>query len=332
MNKVVTTSKSDSDQPKKTIRQRLAYIFGQYTIQWLLLFAAIILSVINPNFRQFSNIRNILLQSSFIGIGAAGVTLVIINGGIDLSVAGIVGLCGVVLAMLVPKIGIAGAIIVTLILGLILGWINGVVVVRVRVPAFIATLGMMNIYLAIGFIITNAKVLPVTDKTFRALATKSFFGFPIPFLAMIVVYLICFVVLKYTFYGRFIRAVGSNQMASFIAGVSVDKVRIFAFMLVGFFTAVACVFLTGYLSHGQAIMAIGYELRVIAVAVVGGTSLKGGSGTLIGSFTGALFFTMISNSLNLLGVGAYWQYVAVGLIIITALGIESLRRRVLGIT
>jgi ribose transport system permease protein len=312
-------------------RQKLPYYLGQYTIEWLLLLAVIIMSVANPNFRQPSNIRNVLLQSSFIGIGAAGMTLVIISGAFDLSVAGILGLCGVVLAMLLPTFGILGAILVSLLLGLILGFVNGFVVTKARIPAFIATLGMMNVYLAIGFIITNAKVISVTDNVFRSLATSSFLGLPLPFLIMILVYLACFVILYYTRYGRFLRAVGSNETASFVAGIPVDRVRIFVFMLVGFFTALAGVFLTAYLSSGQAIMATGYELRVIAVAVVGGTSLKGGQGTLLGSFTGALFFAVISNALNIFGVGAYWQYISVGLIIIAALGIESLRRRMLGI-
>jgi ribose/xylose/arabinose/galactoside ABC-type transport system permease subunit len=325
------TPEPDMRRWGEPVRQRLLHSFGQYTIQWLLLIAVIILGVANPNFRQPSNIRNVLLQSSFIGIGAAGMTVLIINGAFDLSVAGVLGLCGVALAMLLPQFGIVGAILATLILGLILGLVNGMVVTKVRIPAFIATLGMMNVYLAIGFIITDAKVIAVTNNTFRSLATSTYFGLPLPFLVMVLVYLFCFVILSYTRYGRFVRAVGSNEAASFVAGITVDRVRIFAFMLVGFCTALAGVLLTAYLSSGQAIMATGYELRVIAVAVVGGTSLKGGQGTLLGSFTGALFFTVINNALNIFGVGAYWQYVSVGVIIIAALGIESLRRRILGI-
>ena len=331
MSSIHSVSTSNSDYPQKTLGQKLAYLFGQYTIQWLLLVAVIILGTANPNFRQLSNIRSILLQASFGGIGAAGMTVLIINGAFDLSVAGLLGLCGVVLAMLVPKIGIAAAILLTLLLGMLLGIINGLVVTKMRIPAFIATLGMMNVYLAIGLIMTKAKVLSVSGKAFRSLATGKFLGLPIPFLAMVAVYLICFIILRYTPYGRFIRAVGSNETAGFVAGIAVDRVQIFAFMLVGLFTAVAGVFLTAYLSSAQAIMATGYELRVIAIAVVGGTSLNGGHGTMFGSFTGALFFTVISNSLNLFGVGAYWQYIAVGTIIIAALGIETLRRAVLGI-
>ncbi|MCC6616121.1 MAG: ABC transporter permease [Anaerolineae bacterium] len=305
----------------------LRYSITQYTIQWLLLIVVIILSLANTNFRQPANLLSVLLQASFAGIGAAGMTLIIINGAFDLSVAGILGLCGVVLGLVLPSIGIVPSILLALVVGVLLGVVNGLVVTKVRVPAFIATLGMMYIYLAIGFIITNGQVVPVTDASFRSLGTGNLLGLPIPFLIMIVTYVVLYGVLNFTTYGRFIRAVGSNPTASRVAGIPVDNVQIFAFALVGLCTALAGVALTAYLSSAQPNMATGYELRVIAAAVVGGTSLKGGQGTLFGTFTGALFFTVINNALNLFNVGAYWQYVAVGLIIITALGLEALRHR-----
>ncbi len=303
----------------------------QYTIQWLLVLAVIVLGTANSHFRQPANLFSVLLQTSFLGIGASGMTLLIINGAFDLSVAGLLGLCGVVLATLLPGVGILPSIAVTLGLGILLGVINGLVVTKIRIPAFIATLGMMYIYLAVAFIITNGQVIPVSDANFRSLGTGNIQGVPVPFITMLLVYLLLFVILNYTTYGRFIRAVGSNETASRVGGIPVDRVRVFAFALVGLCTALAGVMLTAYLSSANAIMATGFELRVIAAAVVGGTSLKGGQGTLFGTFTGALFFTVISNALNMFNVGAYWQYVAVGLIIITALGIEAIRRRVTGI-
>jgi ribose transport system permease protein len=309
----------------------LANTFGKYFIQWLLLVAVIVLGLVNHNFRQPANLANILLQASFAGIGAAGMTLLIICGAFDLSVAGLLGLCGVALAEVLPGIGVLPAIIATLALGGVLGVANGLVVTKARIPAFIATLGMMNIYLALAFIWTNAQVIPVLNKDFQGLGFGTLLGVPIAFLAMIVVYVIAYLILHYTTYGRYIRAVGSNEIASRVAGLPVDRVRVFAFVLVGIFTALAGILLTGMLSSANAIMATGFELNVIAVVVVGGTSLAGGQGTLFGSFTGALFFTVINNALNMFGVAAYWQYVAVGLIIIFALGIEALRRRFMGV-
>ncbi len=299
----------------------------QYTIQWLLIIVLIILGLTNANFRQEANLLSVLRQASFAGIGAAGMTLLIINGAFDLSVAGLLGLCGVVLAQVLPDAGVAPTVALTLLIGMGLGVANGLVVTKVRIPAFIATLGMMYIYLAIGFIITDGQVVPVTDREFRQLGTGNVLGLPTPFVIMVVTYVVLAALLRYTTYGRFIRAVGSNEDASRASGIPVDRVRIVAFMLVGLCTGLAGVALTAYLSSAQPNMATGYELRVIAAAVVGGTSLKGGQGTLLGTFTGALFFTVINNALNLFNVGAYWQYVAVGLIIITALGIEALRHR-----
>ena len=311
----------------------VATYIGQYFIQFLLLLAVVILAAVNPNFRQLSNLKNVLLQASFAGISAAAMTLLIIAGAFDLSVAGLLGLCGVVLALLLPAKGtliILPIVLAVLALGGLLGLVNGLVVTKARIPAFIATLGMMNIYLALGFMITTAQVIPVMNPAFRTLGTGAVLGLPVPFLVMIASYLIIYAILKYSTYGRFMRAVGSNETASRTAGLPVDRVRIVAFVLVGLLTALAAVLLTALLSSANAIMATGFELNVIAVVVVGGTSLHGGQGTLFGSFTGALLFSVINNALNMFGVGAYWQYVAVGLVLVVALGIEAGRKRLMG--
>jgi ribose transport system permease protein len=308
------------------------HVLGKYYIQWVLLLAIIVLGLLNPDFRQPANLQNILLQSSFAGIAGAGMTLLIMCGAFDLSVAGLLGLCGVALAELMPTVGMSPAILIALVLGAVLGLVNGLVVTKWRIPAFIATLGMMNVYLALGFVWTNAQVIPASHSAFRSLASNTVLGFvSVPFLVMIVIYLACYGILRYTTYGRFIRAVGSNPIAAKAAGLPVDRVRIFAFAMVGLCTALAGVLLTSMLSSANAIMATGFELQVIAVVVVGGTSLAGGQGTLFGSITGAVFFAVINNALNMFGVAAYWQYVAVGLILVTALGIGALRRRFMGL-
>jgi ribose transport system permease protein len=305
---------------------------GRYYIQWLLVIVVIVLALSNVSFRQAANVQNILLQSSFAGIAAAGMTLLIMCGAFDLSVAGLLGLCAVILVDLAPRIGVIPAVLVSLALGGFLGLLNGLVVTKFRIPAFIATLGMMNVYLTVGLVWTNSTAVPILDPGFRSLATQTFFGVvTLPFVVMIVVYFVAYAILHRTRYGRFIRAVGSNPIAAKTAGLPVDRVRIFAFVLVGLCTALAGVLLTSMLSSALAIMATGFELQVIAVVVVGGTSLAGGQGTLFGTITGAIFFAVINNALNMFGVAAYWQYVATGLILITALGIEALRRRFSGL-
>lgn len=299
----------------------------QYTIQYLLLVAVILIFLTNENARSVNNILSVLLQASFVGIGAAGMTLVIINRAFDLSVAGMLALVGVVLALLLPTVGIAPVFILALVLGGMLGTLNGLVVTKLKIPAFIATLGMMYVYLAFAFIITGNQVVAVRDRTFRELGTGDILGLPIPFILMIITYVVLHLVMTRTTYGRNIRAVGSNETAGAVGGLRVDRVRIFAFAVLGVCVGLAAIVLTAYLSSANGIMAQGYELRVIAAVVVGGTSLRGGSGTLLGTFTGALFFTLISNALNMYNVGAYWQYVAVGSIIVIALGLDALRRR-----
>jgi ribose transport system permease protein len=299
----------------------------RYTIQYLLLIAVIVVFLTNENARSVNNILSVLLQTSFVGIGAAGMTLVIINRAFDLSVAGMLALVGVVAALLVPTIGLLPVFVIALILGGLLGGLNGLVVTKLKIPAFIATLGMMYVYLAFAFIVTGNQVVAVRDKAFRELGTGDVLGLPVPFIFMILTYVVLQLVMSRTTYGRNIRAVGSNETAGEVGGLRVDRVRIFAFAVLGVCIGLAAMVLTGYLSSANGIMAQGYELRVIAAVVVGGTSLRGGSGTLLGTFTGALFFTLISNALNMYNVGAYWQYVAVGSIIVIALGLDALRRR-----
>jgi len=311
--------------------RRLVDFALRYYIQVLLATAGLVLSAVDPQFRTFSNYENILLQSSFPGIGAAGMTLLISAGAFDLSVAGVLGLCGILLAMLSSAGLGAVAPLVVMAIGAGLGLLNGLVVTRMKIPAFIATLGMMNAYLGLAFIVTKGQVLPISSEFLMGLGTQALFGLvPVPFLIMVALYVGCGAVLLRTLFGRQLRAIGSSPLAALTAGVPVNRVKVLCFVIVGACTALAGVLLTGELSSANAIMASGYELSAIAIVVVGGTSLKGGSGTLLGSFTGALFFSVINNALNMFGVGAYWQYVASGLLLISAVGVQAVHSLVRG--
>jgi ribose transport system permease protein len=305
-------------------------LLADYGSQALLLLAVVALAATNRDFRQPANLQSVLLQASFAGIGACGMTLLIVSGSFDLSVAGQLALAAIAAAKALPYAGVGGAIVAALAVGVGLGVVNGIVVTKAQVPAFIATLGMMYVYIALGLLWIDSQVAVIADATYRRLGTGNVAGLPIPFLIMIVAYLVAYAILRFLTFGRYLRAIGSNERAAKVAGLPVDRVRVFAFALVGLFTALAGVILSATLSSANATMAIGYELTVIAVVVIGGTRLSGGSGTLAGSFTGALLFALISNGLNMFGVGAYWQYVAVGLVLITALAIEGARARLVG--
>jgi ribose transport system permease protein len=319
-------SRAEPEAGRLAIRRDPVDFLLRHYIQLLLVVAVVVLGAMDENFRSLGNFENILLQASFTGIGAAGMTLLIISGAFDLSVAGILGTCGIALALLSARVHDLVAVPVAIALGAVLGLVNGLAVTKMKIPAFIATLGLMNVYLGLAFIATQGQVVGIESAALRFMGTEAVLGFvPIPFLVMILVYMACAVVLRGTMFGRHVKAVGSSEAAALAAGIPVDRVKVACFVLVGLCTAIAGVLLSGELSSANAIMASGYELGAIAVVVVGGTSLQGGSGTLVGSFTGALFFAVLNNALNIFGVGAYWQYVASGLLLISAVGVQELR-------
>ncbi|HEX5500947.1 MAG TPA: ABC transporter permease, partial [Thermomicrobiales bacterium] len=286
----MTTPTTDIDRAATRREQVARRLFADYGSQVLLLLAVVALAATNRDFRQPANLQSVLLQASFAGVGACGMTLLVISGSFDLSVAGQLALAGIAAAKALPYVGVGGAVAAAMAVGVVLGIVNGVVVTKVQVPAFIATLGMMYVYIALGLLWTDSQVAVIADATYRRIGTGTVAGLPIPFLIMIVAYLAAFAVLRFLTFGRYLRAVGSNERAAQVAGLPVDRVRVFAFALVGLFTTLAGVILSATLSSANATMAIGYELTVIAVVVIGGTRLSGGAGTLAGSFTGALLF------------------------------------------
>ena len=297
----------------------------RYALQLFTVVAFIVVGILLPNFRQPSNLQDILLQSSFTGLSAAGMTLLIISGVIDLSVAGIIALTAVTLAGLLPHMAVALAVALSLCVGVVLGFINGLIVTKLRFPPFIATYAMLNVYLAAAFVVTNAATVPVTSDAFLSLTSVNLLGLPLFFVLLILAALACWWALTRTRFGRNVRAIGSSEAASRMAGLPVDRTRITAFVIFGLLTSIAGVGLTSLLSSASADMSIGFELNVVAVAVVGGTSLLGGSGTLLGTVTAAVLLSGLSNALNLFGVTSYWQYVASGVVLAAALVVASRR-------
>ncbi|GLV77769.1 ABC transporter permease [Streptomyces hygroscopicus] len=320
------------DGPSKAdVRERRSRLLSFMTAYYLQVTTAVVivgLSVFVPDFGNRANLQNIATQASFAGLVACGMTLLITAGLFDLSVAGIIAVVGVVTAKVLPGTTIGMALLLAIVVGIFLGLTNGVVVTKLRIPPFISTFGMLNIYLAVAFIATGGQVIPIDSYYFQQLGTATVAGAPLVFIAFSVVAAASYCLLYRTYFGRRLRAIGSSEQAARMAGIPVDRVKILAFGLTGLFTAIAAIGLSALLSSSGGTMAKDMELNAIAITVVGGTALRGGRGTLLGTFTAAIFITVIANALNLLDVSSYVQNIVTGFILIAALIVGSVRKDV----
>lgn len=291
----------------------------------------------SSNFFQFSNIVGILLSTAVIGVLALGSTFVIITGGIDLSVGTVMTLSGVMTGVCITfwglpvPVGILGGILT----GALCGLLSGTAVAKMKIPPFIATLAMMMIAKGLALIISGAKPVYFNDaESFTEVSQGSVLGWLIPgldipnavvifFIAAVVGYLI----LSKTIIGRYNFALGSNEEATRLSGVNVGFWKIVIYTLTGAFTGLAGVMMASRLNSANPALGAGYELEAIAAVVIGGTSLSGGKGTIIGTVIGALIMSVLTNGLRILSVPQEWQTVVVGFVIILAVYADILRRR-----
>jgi ribose transport system permease protein len=324
-----------------TLSRSLA-VFRSDAIQRLLAFGALIVmiivfSVLSPNFLQFNNIIGILIATAINGVLALGVTFVIISGGIDLSIGTVMTLSAVISAVLITNmdlpvpVGIAGGILT----GGLAGVANGILIARFHIPPFIATLGMLNV--AKGFALVIAGLKPIyfneTPEVNQS-AMGSLIGSLIPGLAIPNIVLVLFgaaliasLVLSKTVLGRFTFALGSNEEAARLSGVSVDRWKIAVYTTCGLFAGLAGVLIAARLNSAQPALGQGYELDAIAAAVIGGTSLSGGEGSILGTVIGAFIISTLTNGLRILSVPQEWQIVVTGGIVILAVYLDVVRRR-----
>lgn len=285
-------------------------------------------STLSENFFTLNNIFNILQQTSVNAIIAVGMTLVILTSGIDLSVGSVFALTGAVVASIVgldlnPFI----AIFAGLILGSLLGMTSGIIVAKGKLQAFIATLVMMLILRGVTLVYTQGSPinLGMTDHSemFEWIGFGRLFGVPFPIILMVIVFLIAGYILKFTRFGRHIYAVGGNESAARLSGINVDRVKIMVYMISGLLCAVAAMIEVARLSSAQPTAGTGYEMDAIAAVVLGGTSMAGGRGKIIGTLIGALILGFLNNGLNLLGVDAYYQMIVKGSVILLAVLIDN---------
>lgn len=293
-----------------------------------LIVLCIIMTILSPTFLTVNNLLNILQQIAVISIIAVGMTFVIIQGGIDLSVGSIVAFTGLIMAGLMKNEGwsVWLSILVGILVGIFLGFINGFLVAEIKLPPFIATLGMMSLARGAAFTISGGQPIYTLPESFDNISGK--IGIiPIPALIMIGIYLLAGYILKYTKIGRYTYAIGGNETASVLSGINVKLYKIIVYIISGLCCAISSILLTARLDSAVPVAADGYELDAIAAVVIGGTSMMGGEGKISGTFMGALIIGIVNNGLNLLAVPQGPQRMIKGAIIVLAVAFDILRKR-----
>ncbi len=296
--------------------------FSNYAIFVALILECAVLALSNDAFFTAENLSNVLRQNAFIAIIAAGMTFVILTGGIDLSVGSVVALTGVFTAdALAHGWGVGPAAALGIGAGVLLGVFNGVVVTRARIPPFIVTLAMMLVVRGAAYKYTDARTISNLPAAFGALSRG-----PIAATIMLIVFVIAWIALTRTAYGRHVYATGGNADAAWLAGVRVNRVTASVYIIGGFAAGLAGVLVASRLNAGYPKAGEFYELDAIAAVVVGGTSLFGGRGSIWGTLAGAFFIGVLNNGLNLFGVSPYDQMIAKGAILLAATSLDRWRR------
>lgn len=289
----------------------------------------IALSILSPYFLTLANLSSVARQTAVINIIALGMTLIMISGGIDLSVGSVMafaGICGTML--LATGWPLVPALIGAMLAGAAWGLLNSLLITLLRVSPFIATLGTMGAARGLTLVLTNGMPVVRLPDSFGRLGDGNLFAVvPIPLAILVVLALLTGFILKYTRLGRYAYAIGSNSEAARYAGVPVRKYLVAVYVFGGMLTGLAAMIESARLMTGQPTAGQGYELSVIAAVVIGGGSLSGGEGTVTGTVAGAFLMGLISNGSNLLGVSPFWQQVLIGCVIVLAVAVDELRKR-----
>ncbi|WP_173645594.1 ABC transporter permease [Brevibacillus laterosporus] len=287
----------------------------------------IILSIVSSDFLTVSNIFNVLRQVSINALIAFGMTFVILTGGIDLSVGSTLALSSVLSAGLMASGGDPFlAIVVGLLAGLVMGAFNGILVAKGNVAPFIATLATMTVFRGLTLVYTEGKPITGLPDSFGLVGKSFFLQIPMPVIWMLLSFVALYFILKHTTFGRHVYALGSNEEATRLSGISTTKVKIWVYSISGLFASLAGIILTSRLNSAQPTAGTSYELDAIAAVVLGGTSLSGGKGWIVGTLIGAMIIGVLNNGLNLLNVSSFYQLVAKGAVILIAVLLDRSKK------
>ncbi|MDR1899111.1 MAG: ABC transporter permease [Treponema sp.] len=319
---------ADNTRPKKRLNSKATQTVLAFTGLILLI---IIFSVLSPNFPTYSNLVTILLMTAVNGILAVGITFIIVTGGIDLSIGTVMTFCSVMAGVFVTMLGlpIFAGIIAALAAGALCGFVNGVSIAKLKLPPFIATLGMMNITKGLNLIVSGTKPIYFSNvPVFGSIATRPIAGIPLGVLIFFGAAVIAAFVLSKTIIGRYTFAIGSNEEAARLSGINTDGWKIAIYSISGAFFGIAGIVMASRLNSAQPALGPGYEMDAIAAAVIGGASLSGGEGSILGTVIGAFIITVLTNGLRILSVPQEWQMVVTGLIVISAVYLDIARRKI----
>jgi len=310
------------------VRKPVFELIKSYSLYLAFMVIFVAFSLLNKNFLSINNVLNIIVQSSIIAIIAVGQTMVILTSGIDLSVGSIVGAVGIGIGLLmVSGVAIPVAVVGGVIMGAAFGLINGAIIGYGRVPAFIATLGMMGIARGFGLALNKGQPVAGLPQAFEKIASASVWGIPSFVFYTLIIYVIMFIFLERTKFGRHIYAIGGNRDAARLSGVKVKLVEMLVYMFSGLFAGLGAVLLTARLNYATPVAGTGYELDTIAAVVIGGTALSGGQGRIIGTLVGALMLGILRNGLTIVNVSSFFQQIIIGSVIIIAVFADKLNEK-----
>ena len=295
----------------------------------VLILLCVIFQAQNQRFLTFDNIIGVMRQLSVYGIVGIGMGFLILNGYLDLTVGSIVGLCGVTVGMLMTRLDMSMwvAMLLTVLVGGIIGLFNGAVITATDIPAFIFTLTMTGVYRGIIYLITKGATINKFEDDFLAIGRNSFLGVPIPIYIFIAVLLIAWVILSKTTFGRSVYVAGGNPLAARYSGLNNKRITIACYGISGVTAAIAGIVLASKLTSAQPSLGTSLEMEAISVAVIGGMSFNGGEGSIIGILLGAMVMGVIDNGMIMIGITSYWQQVVKGIVIVIAVIFDIYRKK-----
>lgn len=313
----------------KKAKLSFANLYSTYGVFFILVIEFLIFSLASKSFLTLGNILSVGRQMSFTGIAAIGMTLVMLTGGIDISVGSMLAMAGVLCAKLSADVGLPLwiAVVITLLIGALFGLINGAAVTRLHIPALIATLATQTILKGIAYLLTNAVPVKKLSATYKFLGQGYIFGvIPVPLIITVALYVLAWWYLDKTYLGRRVYLSGGNEEAARLSGINTKWTITGTYVFSGVFAAIAGVLMAARLGSGQPSVGSGFEMDVITATVLGGISVNGGKGKVVNVFVGACIMGVLANGMTMLNINQYLQWIINGLVLLFAVTMSNLRK------